>query len=514
MQTGGYDVVAEISEKLANKCLSIAYYLGKFPTFEGTYALPIDVPASLKDFTQVNYEIALTGPPVMATAVGGKATVAFMGQAKFTVLGGVEVGTETQFQLQVTPTFDTSKRTFSVNFGGAQIESLALTGFTNVKAGTTERLKTILSAEINKYLAETVGTIELTPSLMSTENNWNFNIAGLSTTASTFNLAANILQRQGGNPNQIRDFCQDSHIALGVTVDAMQRTFANWWNQTPSPKVIVNEYSKTLDLKLPGWADTAKSWMSTAAFGFLFDVDVDPVGLRFSFTANVGFDHVRFSFHPGNRITVAGVVTLDIEGNVDLLYDIAVEALLGLYRSKTKHKEKNLFTTGNLVPVPILLNSATAEIGLDSHNRIVAKIVDFDISIPLVMPDVPDFGLDVFKNDIKAMIADFIGNIDLGPAVIDGPIPGTDLTVVAEINRLTCDGQEALVGVKTKTLGVGDYAPYMCNKDKGHMEIHKKECQHAGKIAAKNRAYYIDLQEALDDGFDGCSFCLHDYHTR
>ena len=49
MQTGGYDVVAEVNETLLNRFLKLAYCIGKFPIFSGTYTLPIeDIPASLQ----------------------------------------------------------------------------------------------------------------------------------------------------------------------------------------------------------------------------------------------------------------------------------------------------------------------------------------------------------------------------------------------------------------------------------------------------------------------------------
>ena len=510
MQTGGYDVVAEISEKLANKLLCLAYYLGKFPAFKGTYALPIDVPVDLRDFAQVGYEVALTNPPVISARAGGS-IVTFTGEAKFTVLGGIEVGTQAEFKLQVTPTFDTAKHTLCISFGNAQIENLELTGFTNVPATTTERLKTALSAELTKYLTQTVGTLELTPSLLTAEDALSLSIASLSASASNFNLAGNILGRQGGNPNAIVHFCGDSHLGVGVTVDAMHRVYDNWWSQTP--KVVVANLNHTIDFSMPDWAETADDWLSAAASGFLVSVDEDFTGLEFNLKASFAFNKFNFDFKAGNRIDIAGSLTLKIDGSIDLLSKTTVSVLMGLGGSETIKKKIPLATAVNL-PILIVLKSAIAEIGIDSQNRLVAKLVDFDLSIPFLLPDVPDFGLDFVKNWIKQQFIDFVGSIVLAPAIIQQQIPGTDLTVQARVSSLNCNSQEALVGIKLRTLGVGSYAPYVGNKNKDHMEIHTKQCQYAKKIAPKNQVYYCDLEEAQEDGFDGCSFCLHDHHTR
>lgn len=55
---------------------------------------------------------------------------------------------------------------------------------------------------------------------------------------------------------------------------------------------------------------------------------------------------------------------------------------------------------------------------------------------------------------------------------------------------------------------------YIANKNPGCLEVHQKICSWADNIAAENIKYYGSLQQALDDGFDGCYYCLNDYHKR
>jgi len=116
MQTGSYDIVAQISEKMVNKALSIAYYLGKFPLLKGKYTLPVDVPADLRSFTDIDYEVMVSDPPVYSGQARGEASLRINGQCKIIVLGGIQVGTVAQIQIALTPRFSQADHTLALNF--------------------------------------------------------------------------------------------------------------------------------------------------------------------------------------------------------------------------------------------------------------------------------------------------------------------------------------------------------------------------------------------------------------
>lgn len=50
--------------------------------------------------------------------------------------------------------------------------------------------------------------------------------------------------------------------------------------------------------------------------------------------------------------------------------------------------------------------------------------------------------------------------------------------------------------------------PYIGNKDKDNMEVHKISCSWADNIKAENRVYFKSLEEAHAKGFDNCHWCL------
>lgn len=59
---------------------------------------------------------------------------------------------------------------------------------------------------------------------------------------------------------------------------------------------------------------------------------------------------------------------------------------------------------------------------------------------------------------------------------------------------------------------------YIGNKASGHMEVHdldreQTNCQ-IDEIRTENVVTFDSVQEALNRGFDGCKWCLPEYHNR
>ena len=56
--------------------------------------------------------------------------------------------------------------------------------------------------------------------------------------------------------------------------------------------------------------------------------------------------------------------------------------------------------------------------------------------------------------------------------------------------------------------------PYVANKNPHCKEVHKVDCQWVNKMRPDNKVPYTSLSDALDDGYDGCFYCLKEYHSR
>lgn len=55
---------------------------------------------------------------------------------------------------------------------------------------------------------------------------------------------------------------------------------------------------------------------------------------------------------------------------------------------------------------------------------------------------------------------------------------------------------------------------FVANKSHSKMEVHRFDCTWVNFIDFENRLPFDKLTEALENGFDGCFYCLNDYHKR
>jgi hypothetical protein len=159
------------------------------------------------------------------------------------------------------------------------------------------------------------------------------------------------------------------------------------------------------------------------------------------------------------------------------------------------------------------LESANARVYLDSSNQLTAEITDLDVTFPLPW-DIPEFLLDYVVDWVVDQVVDNLPPLVLFPAIIETTIPDTSITVEASVNKLVVDEPEALVAADIETSSIGSYAPYWANTNPESLEVHKRDCEWAHRIAYRHRKYYCDVEQAFADGFDGCAYCLPEHHHR
>ena len=380
----------------------------------------------------------------------------------------------------------------------------------------------VLIVVMSKYLKE-IGILEIGPSMLSTdlpymppgdENKLTVSVGGLKVlNQATLSLAGNVLGSNNGNPEAVADFSGDSHIAIGVTEQTMRRVYDFWWNKSTVPKVFEKSDYHDFDTSLPGWVDIVKDWAVRIGTGGIFSQDVNLNYIRMSYDLKISFGKFGIDLRAGNQLKLSGSILIDFNAKVEARLTATTEVLT-IDVDKTSFW-KTLFDSQRIL-LPIDIGSATAEISTDKENRLVAKIINLDIDTPLVakLPGFPSFTYNWLKDWIVEQVVSHLPPIPLYSAVIEQKVSGTNLTVEAKICNITTTTNEVLVGLKTKICGAGDNAPFVGNKSKEHMEIHKKDCTWIKQIKYENRVYYIDLEDALEDGFDGCKYCIKEHHTR
>lgn len=524
MQTGGYDIVAEINETLLNRFLTLGHCIGKFPVFTGTYTLPIDdVPESLQEFMDIGYEVSVNEPPTIDFTGSGSIVMNLRGQCKFTVLGGIEFELEVEFTVGVVPSFNQFTRQFHIEFVGASIDDIELNDTYNLPSNVITKLNEVLGIAMQEYLTHDLTTIELSPVLYSLElpymppGDANKLTIGMGNTKVLNNqvlaAAANLLGYAGGVIGAVQDFTDGNHMGVGVNENAMHRVYDFWWQRTTHPKSVTQTSSKDFDMPdIVDWIDELVDWVAAVLTLGIVDVDIDIDRVWADFGATIRFGKFNFDLKPGNKIMLDGTVSADIWLKAYVQITETTELFWGLVDVDETTSTVKLFDL-HINGLVIDLESAEAKVYLDSSNQLTAEITDLDITFPLPW-DIPEFLLDYVVDWVVDQVVDNLPPLVLFPAIFDETIPDTTVSVEATVNKLIIDEPEALVAANIETSNIGTYAPYWANNNPESLEVHKRDCEWAHRIAYRHREYYCSLEKALADGYDGCAYCLPSYHHR
>ncbi len=524
MQTGGYDVVAEINEKLLNKFLSVGHCIGKFPIFKGVYTLPIeDVPASLQEFMDIGYEVSVNEPPVIDFVGTGNIVLNLRGQCKFTVLGGIEFEVEVEFTVDVLPTFNQNTRQFHIECVDASIDDVEINDTYNLPSNVITKLNEILGIAMQEYLTDDLTTIQLSPVLYSLElpymppgeaNKLTIGMGNMKVLNNQVLAGAvNLLGYTGGVIGAVNDFTDGNHAGVGINENAMHRVYDFWWQRTTHPKSVTQTGSKDFDMPdIVDWIDELVDWVAAVLTLGIVDVEIDIDRVWANFGATINFGKFNFDLKPGNKIQLDGTITADIWLKAYVQITETTELFWGLVDVDETTSTVKLFDlqVNNLT---IDIEEAEANVYLDSANQLTADITNLDITFPLPW-DIPEFLLDYFVDWVVDQIVNNLPPIVLFPAIFEETIPDTTVTVEATVNKLVIDEVEALVAANIETSNIGSYAPYWANINPESMEVHKRDCEWAHRIAYRNRRYYCSLEKAFAEGFDGCAYCLPEYHHR
>ena len=523
MQTGGYDVVVELNEQLISSFLKLGHCMGKFPTFTGTYTLPItEVPTSLSEFMDIGYNVSLNKAPEFQIKNDLSLEMSVRGECKFEVLGGIEFELEVEFTVGLVPSFNQATRRFKVDFVEASIDDIELNDTYHLPANVINKLNEILSIAMSEYLNDDVTSIELSPVLFSTDlpymppgdaNKLTVGLGNLKVLSpQVLAGAVNLLGYNGGNVNAIVDFTDGNHVGIGVGEAGMHRVYDFWWQRTTHPKTVSVTGSKDFDMpSFVDWIDEFVDWIVAIGTLGLVDVDVDLQRVWAEYGATIRFNKLGFDLKPSNVVELSGSVTIDLWCNVYAQIKTTTEIFWGLIEVDEDVSTINPFSC-SISGITINLENASGKVAINSDRQLTIDLLDADIDIPLAW-DIPEFILDWVVDWAVDQVLDNLPPIVLFPAVIEQNIPGSTVTVEVTVNKLVIDEPEALIAANIETSGIGTYAPYVGNKATEHMEVHRRDCEWAHRIATRNRAYFCELEKAIAAGFNGCAYCLPEYNT-
>lgn len=522
MKTGGYDLVIESNEKWVNKLIGAAYYMGKFPAMKGSYALPFkDVPVSLVDFITIEYGVQFGDIPTVDFMNSNKMAIALRGEAAFAVLGGIRFTASVLLSVKAVVTYNKNARQLSVDPDNAALSYVEMGGIA-LPQNVLDKLSEILSIAMTEYLTDEASTISISPVLYSLSLPYVPASTELTITLGDISIVSNealaisfdLLRASGGNMSSVVDFTEGMDFAVAVSENAMHKVFDFWWANTTYPKSLKKEESASFDTsKYDKWIDWLLLTLAVAfpgigiIIGTVASWMIDINGVSAEYGTAIRFGKPSFNLLDGNRIRVWGDFDIDIWARLYLKITINY-----VVRRKKFNKRIASYTKKNIN----VSYSGEGTVYLDGQNRLMVEIDDIDISIDGLLPTVPDFLLEAILNSVIDAYVDNHPPICLSSSLTSQELPNTQLALEIRSPRLKTSNDEAILMTNLRIRGLENYcnAPYIANKNPSCLEVHKSDCSQIKKMLQKHMVSYFFLDEALQDRYDGCWYCLRPFHHR
>ena len=512
MSTAGFDFVAEINETLVNRALAAAFYTTAIPhTIAGDYTPSgVEIPTELRPYAEVEYEIRLKEPPTVDAFTGNVVRILFNVESVLKVLGGLRLEFDVVASVEASPTYDQTARVLTINLKTARIDKLDINDKYGLSKEVLSRLNSVIAAAIRSGVLEkvekisvaTIASVDLPDMPPGPSNKLKIGLGNIKIlNRSVLAVCLNFLEYVGGDIARLTDFSGGLDFCGEVSEAAMHRVFDFWWDRTTHPKNVNISDRYTV----PGLDTAAEVALALSTLGLsLAIVDLNS---WIEYDVTVRFGKPNFNLKSGNKI----------EANCDLHLDARAEVKVEIRNKVTGDRHTRSLGSLSISNQHVVVDKILAEVFLDDQNRLMGKIVEVDVEIDLPRR-IPEVALNWLIDQIEALIKNRIPPFPLSPALITREIPGTALTLQVDIDRLATDEDEAIVGTTLAFKEIGRTAipvpKFIANKDPLAREVHRADCQQVEKIWEKNKVGYYVLLDALKDGYDGCKYCLPEYHRR
>jgi hypothetical protein len=368
-----------------------------------------------------------------------------------------------------------------------------------------------------------------------------------------FALGVNLFDNAPGDILHVKNYVGNNDLWVGIREQAMHQIFDSEWANT------------AFHMKRKHWSDTF-TMVSDDIRGYVnkfndvllgtipnllslgvlsSDLNIDY--LKCDASATVAVEKPEFDLFPGNKIKITNLrvnvnLYLRVYTKVTTTTTIDPNGWWPDFPGQTDIIETSS-TTINLINQSFHasegLKEVQAELICDLTKGISGKVTsmkfDLDLGIDL-LSDMSNWILD----HVTALILPLIPPINLLPALIEEKINTQALNVVLvkdivtlnatdyvvpktislkiEPGPVTIDEEEltacakiSLTEMPRKTFAI---PLFVANCNPKRMEVHRIDCNWVNQIDQAYKAGYYVLNDATNDGFDGCKYCLPEYHTR
>lgn len=563
MLTADFDFVVELNERFVNRALSAAFY---------TTILSDPRTGIERGF---EYSIRLNDPPTVDTFSQNTIRILFYPNVRVKKFG-FTFEFDIKAYVDASPTYDIDSRKLKLKLKQATVEDIRIGdkhGWFKIFSWRVKLprfiinfFNTILAVVINSGVLAEIETIDVSPILYSLDLPYMpaepasqltiglGNIKSLS--QSVLAVCVNFLGYDGGNIEQLTDFSEDLDFCSGVSEDAMHRVFDFWWRKTNHPKTVTSTGSSDIPVvddllnSVAGIFDLATQ---LATMGFVeADVTVDRAWIDYG--ATVKFRKPSFNLLDGNKIELTDCgLQIHAWATPKITFTVSVEADTSgpipddwtpWEDDQTIYRQTSTCTICTLsIDLDVTIDLARAKVYLDDQNRLMAKVEDVDVTIDLGW-SLPQYVLNLIVNWIIDLVIEKIPPIVLSPAVITKDIPGTGLTLNIDIDKLTTNDDEAIVGASLSLEQIGETVrpvpkfivdtrqsygllatapratsvvsatPATSTEGTDALPkgvIHRSDCILVNDILERNKAGVYVLADALRDGHKPCPECLPEY---
>jgi hypothetical protein len=370
-----------------------------------------------------------------------------------------------------------------------------------------------------------------------------------------FAAGLNIFQNPLGDMTPVQNYTGDNDLWFGIPERAMHQVFDYTWANTAWHlkrrhwSGTYNVISDKVRDYINGFSDILTDAIPKLLTLGVLSEDVNIDSLKCDASVTVSVDKPEFDLLPDNAILIN-----NLRANFNIYLRVYTKITItttvdtsGWIPDELTPWEDDITssstTTINLIDASFHFSEALKEVKAELicdltkgiYGRITGLKVDIDLGVdlisdaltwlvdrlaelilPLVPPirllpplveeqiAVPAQKIHIQKDIITIDVDDFVTPKTLTFQVEPGPVAVDEL-------ELTAAASLHLAEMPRKVMSL---PLFVANRNPKRREVHRIDCAWVELIDQAYREGYYVLNDALHDGYDGCKYCLPEYHTR
>ncbi|MDP2663571.1 MAG: hemopexin repeat-containing protein [Dehalococcoidia bacterium] len=372
----------------------------------------------------------------------------------------------------------------------------------------------------------------------------------------------NLFDNPLGNMVPVTDYTGTNDLWMGIPQRAMQQVFDFGWTNT-AQHMKRKHWNETY--RLTGnndvltyvnlFSDVLTSVIPNLLTGGVLSTDVSIDYLMFQVSATVSAEKPIFDLLPGNVVQVNNLranICLYLKASTKITVSTTVDTSGWIPDEITPWEDdivSSSSTTITLLDQSFHFSEAVQQVsarvipdpqqGFDPQAGISIEITSLTFDLDLGVDLISDAAT-WLANSLAALILRVIPPIRLLPPLIEKKLQVSGANIHIQKDIVTIDVRDYVVppqmtiqvlpwpfsidndeltaagSVKVAEMGrsVAPLPLFVANTNPKRLEVHRLSCQWVDKIDQAYRLAYYVLIDAIHDGFDGCKYCLPEYHTR